>query len=179
MSLPRFKQILRLSCRDFQLKEDGLSMYWTRDLLDRLLEVVGIALVREGKVIQAIEVAKVERFVEMYLGIQVNSIFRQTTQTFATHLTKDSHFTSSSSIDFRGKFDSKEEEFRDNLSKLTDKMRDRNLPCETAADLLSLFDVKQQGKSSFADFSYSLSILHFHLVKRDMIALFQYLDGFT
>jgi hypothetical protein len=51
-------------------------MYWTRDLLDRLLEVVGITLVREGKVIQAIEVAKVERFVGMYLGMQVNSIFR-------------------------------------------------------------------------------------------------------
>jgi hypothetical protein len=58
-------------------------------------------------------------------------------------------------------------------------MRDLNLPCETASDLLSIFDVKQQGKSSFADFSYTLSILHFHLVKRDMIALFQYLDGFT
>ena len=69
MSFSRFKQILRLSCRDFQLKEDGLSKYWTRDLLERLFEVVGISLVREGKVIQAIEVAKVERFIDMYLGI--------------------------------------------------------------------------------------------------------------
>jgi hypothetical protein len=58
-------------------------------------------------------------------------------------------------------------------------MRDRNLPCETAADLLSLFDVKQLGKASFSDFSYTLSMLRFHLVKRDMMALFQYLDGFT
>jgi hypothetical protein len=31
--------------------EDGLSKYWTRELLDRLFEVVGITLVREGKVI--------------------------------------------------------------------------------------------------------------------------------
>ncbi len=119
-----------------------MSMYWTRDLLDRLFEVVGINLVREGKVIQAIEVAKVERLIDMYLGISTNSIFRKTSQTFASHKSKASHFTSSSTIDFRSKFDTKEEELRDNLSKLTDKMRDLNLPCETASDLLSLFDVK-------------------------------------
>ena len=159
--------------------EDGLSKYWTRELLDRLFEVVGITLVRDGKVIQAIEVAKVERFVDMYLGIHTNSIFRSTAQTFVSHHSKESHFTSSSSIDFRGKFDSKEDEFRDNLSKLEDKMREQNLPCEMAADLLSLFDVKQLGKASFADFRYTLSMLRFHLVKRDMMALFQYLDGFT
>lgn len=57
-------------------------------------------------------------------------------------MTKGSHFTSSSSIDFRSKFESKEDEFRDNLNKLIDKMRDLNLPCETASDLLNLFDVK-------------------------------------
>jgi hypothetical protein len=60
----------------------------------------------------------------MYLGIHTNSIFRSTAQTFVSHHSKESHFTSSSSIDFRGKFDSKEDEFRDNVSKLTDKMRD-------------------------------------------------------
>jgi len=58
-------------------------------------------------------------------------------------------------------------------------MQDLSLPCDTAEEVLALFDVKQTGKASFQDFKYSLAMLHFHIVKRDLISFFQYLDSFT
>ena len=138
-----------------------MNLYWTRDLLDRFFDTLGVSLEDKstGALVRGIDIGKVEKFLELYLGMQPTSIFRQSSVTFASQMSKESRYSTSSSIDYRSKYNSKEEEFREWISQITTKLQDLGISCDTPDEVLAAFDTKQQGKVAFADFKYTLSML--------------------
>ena len=75
----------------------------------------------------------------------------------------------------------KEEEFKDWLSQIRNRIKERGLISqeETAEAYLNVFDVKNVGKVTLSDFTYTVAALGHHIVKRDLISLFNYLDSNT
>jgi len=62
--------------------------------------------------------------------------------TIGSSISKESHYSTSSTIDFKSKYLSKEEEYRDWINKITSKMQDQNLKCDTSEEILAVFDAK-------------------------------------
>jgi hypothetical protein len=84
-------------------------MYWSKEMLERLLQVVCVEVAsREGKLnVTAVDISRVERFVDTYLGLgqPPPSHPRPTT---VSSISRDTRFTTSSSLDFQSKYMNKD-----------------------------------------------------------------------